>query len=225
MLYITVGCYTKEENKVENIPQCKKKTLEIPPRSILRFHTGKEMKKLFNSQIELLQESNFDLMWVGLWLVGLGLHFWSVQAWFCIVQLSPSLLLKLLPLSLTHTEGWSRCPRWFGVLENPLMTLLSWITLHQGKGVAPHSEAPGDRTWKYFSRKIWGWTCFPSCAQASETPRRSSRDRTLNPPGKRWASPQSCLHQRTCRRIHIQRSLSIKPLNEDMTRSFKISLK
>ena len=104
MLYITVGCYTKEENKVENIPQCKKKTLEIPPRSILRFHTGKEMKKLFNSQIELLQESNFDLMWVGLWLVGLGLHFWSVQAWFCIVQLSPSLLLKFLPLSLTHLE-------------------------------------------------------------------------------------------------------------------------
>ena len=160
---------------------------------------------------------------------------WFVSCWLGIAfVICASLVLhcpytsfsfaKILA-SLSHSSRGSRCPRWFGVLEDPLMTLLSWITLHQGKGVAPHSEAPGDRTWKYFSRKIWGWTCFPSCAQASETPRCSSRDRTLNPPGKRWASPQSCLHQRTCRRIHIQRSLSIKPLNEDMTRSFKISLK
>jgi len=41
-------------------------TLEIPPRSIMRFHTGNEMNKLLNSQIKLFQESNFDLIWVGL---------------------------------------------------------------------------------------------------------------------------------------------------------------
>jgi len=65
MMFITVGCYTKEENKAENIPSLED-TLEIPPRSILRFHTGNEMNKLLNSQIKLFRECNFDLMWIDL---------------------------------------------------------------------------------------------------------------------------------------------------------------
>ena len=157
---------------------------------------------------------------------------WFVSCWFGFAFLicasfvlhCPALSFSFAKTLASHSSRGSRCPRWFGVLEDPLMTLLSRITLHQGKGVAPHSEAPTGRTWRWFSKKIVGQagTCFPSYAQASETLHCSSRDRTLNPPGKRWASPQSCLHQHTWRKVHIQRSSSIKPLNENMTRSFKL---
>ena len=104
--------------------------------------------------------------------------------WFCN--------FAFWPLSL------SRCPGWFGVLENPLVAFLLRVALHQGKGLPSHGEASETSRRRFSKLKKCSLTCCLSCVAASWPPHRSSRDPTPRHPGKRSASLQSCWRQRTC---------------------------
>ena len=126
--------------------------VEIPPsRSRSRFEK--------NKQLIHISECSSNITW-WCWFVtclfvfafSMGWKYQTVAAWFCIVL--PFLFSTervRLPYSgsPTHLGPCLRGPRWFGVLEHPLVALLPRVALHQGKGVAPHSKAPsgagGDR--------------------------------------------------------------------------------
>ena len=81
------------------------------------------------------------------WFVTRWLSNCGSAVWFCILAFW---LEQNCPLSL------SRCPGWFGVLENPLVAFLLRVALHQGKGVASHGEASETRGRRFQSWKnVW----------------------------------------------------------------------
>ena len=60
-------------------------------------------------------------------------------------------------------ERESRRPGRFVVLEDPLMTLLLRVALHQSKGVPSHSQAPAESNLSTFLRavhQVYGRTMF-----------------------------------------------------------------
>ena len=103
--------------------------------------------------------------------------------WFCN--------FAFWPLSL------SRCPGWFGVLENPLVAFLLRVALHQGKGIASHGEASETSRRRFSKLKKCSLTCCLSCAGASGSPHRRPRAQRPIPLGKISASPQSCSRRHT----------------------------
>ena len=97
-------------------------------------------------------------------------------------------------------ERESHRPRWLVVLEDPLVTLLLRVALHQSEGVPSHSQAPAESDLSTFLRAVYDETIFGDSIPVASPVQEHLGVLIVGPgPGDRslWAKYQ--LHPRAVR--------------------------